>query len=95
MNEETRPLSTEERIQALEARVKVLENIEAKRKRKMIISIVVKVVFYLIILIAMYRLFLYVKPYFDQLTHANDIRNSLGNYDLNSYLEEFQNMFNY
>ena len=87
-----------EKIQALEARVQALEKIEERRRKRKIISIVIKVIFYLIMLLIVYKMYTYVKPYFEQLTHINNLTSSFNNgsgVDLNQYLEELQNLFNY
>ena len=97
MNEEVK--SSEERIQELEKRVATLEAIEKRRKVKMIIGIALRVVMFIIIIITIIKLYLYVKPYFEQLSQLNDFKNSLNlnsdglknfdisNFDLNSLFQ--------
>ena len=100
MNSETveKPLSTEEKINELEARIAALEKIEKDRRRRKIIAICVKVVFYLIMIIAMVILALKLKTYYDQLTKLNGLTNfnlngsSFEGLDINNYL---QGLFNY
>ena len=97
MNDEVK--SSEERIQELEKRVATLEAIEKRRKVKMIIGIALRVVMFIIIIITIIKLYLYVKPYFEQLSQLNDFKNSLNlngndlknfdlsNFDLNSLFQ--------
>ena len=97
MNEEVK--SSEERIQELEKRVATLEAIEKRRKVKMIIGIALRVVMFIIIIITIIKLYLYVKPYFEQLSQLSDFKNSLNlngndlknfdlsNFDLNSLFQ--------
>lgn len=97
MNDEVK--SSEERIQELEKRVATLEAIEKRRKVKMIIGIALRVVMFIIIIITIIKLYLYVKPYFEQLSQLSDFKNSLNlngndlknfdlsNFDLNSLFQ--------
>ena len=84
-------MNYEEKIAELEERIAKLEKIEKKRKTKMIISLCVKLVVFIVILILAYKLYLYVKPYFSTLNELYEFKNSLnlnggglGGFDINS-----------
>ena len=66
-------MSTEEKIKNLEERVAKLEKIEKDRRRRKIIAICIKVVFYLAIIIAMIVMMSKLKTYYDQLTNLKNL----------------------
>ena len=94
MNEEVK--SSAERIQELEKRVAALEAIEKRRKIKMIIGIAIRVIMFIAIIVAIIKLYLYVKPYFEQLSQLSNLKSGLNlsgdsfdlsNFDLNSLFQ--------
>lgn len=95
---EIKQSETDKKIEELEQRILKLEQIEKKRRTMKIISICIKAFVYLIMLILLIELFIFVKPYFDQLSGLNDLKNNFnlngdnsGNIDLNQYLEGLLN----
>ena len=97
--DEIKQSETDKKIEELEQRILKLEQIEKKRRTMKIISICVKAFVYLIMLILLVKLFIFVKPYFDQLTGLSNLKNSFNmngdnsnnNIDLNKYLEGLLN----
>ena len=95
---EIKQSETDKKIEELEQRILKLEQIEKKRRTMKIISICIKAFVYLIMLILLVKLFIFVKPYFDQLSGLNDLKNNFNlngdnscNIDLNQYLEGLLN----
>ena len=96
MKEETKVLSSEEKIEALEKRVATLEAIEKRRKIKTIIGIAIRVLVFIIIIVMIVKMYLYVKPYFEQLSQLSNLKSGLNlsgdsfdlsNFDLNSLFQ--------
>jgi hypothetical protein len=85
-------ISYEERIKQLEERVSVLEKIEQKRRTRRIISICIKVFFYLLMIGMIIGIFLYVKPYFDQLS---GLTNGVNNFNIDNYLNDLNGLLGY
>ena len=86
-------MNYEEKIQELENRIEKLERIEKSRRTKRIVSIIFKIILFCIILFAMYKLYIFIKPYFDQIGNLKGLTEGL-NLDGNSLSNELNSLFN-
>ena len=77
-NENTKVMTTDDKIKELEERIAKLEAIEKKRRTKKIIEICVKLVFYGIVIAVLVVLVLKLKSYFDYFSGLKDLGSNLG-----------------
>ena len=86
-------MNYEEKIKELESRIEALEKIENKRKVKATISIVFKVVTFILIIVTIFLGYKFIKSYYDQFSGFTNIsgQNSSGN--LKEQLNSFQDLF--
>lgn len=74
-------ISLEDKVKDLEKRVQELENIEQKRKTKAIVTAVIKISVYVLLLIAAFFAFKYVKetvidPYRETIEEIEDVKDT-------------------
>ena len=74
-------MNYDEKIMELENRISKLEKIEKDRRVKKFIGIIFKMIVFALVILSSYKLYLFVRPYFDQF---KDIRNTTSGIDFSS-----------
>ena len=86
-------MNYEEKIKELESRIEALEKIENKRKVKATISIVFKVVTFILIIVTIFFGYKFIKSYYDQFSGFTNISGQNSSDNLKEQLNSFQDLF--